>query len=316
MASNLPKLQQHSLWSLMARSKALSAPQTRSAASVLQRAAKSPLGRSLLKLVGVTPSVLSGLAGSNQTRRLSATATVLAGLGYRPAPKALPGWREFIGESPTGLIQEQGQPLFGEQGLAGTPLRESPLRRPPQPEQAPVPQTRAAPSGAPPRTPLSPAMKFEGSFGGQPMEPVDSSNVHSIGYDEDSRTLFVRYLGGPSDSRAGPGALYEYFDVPASLWHSFQSASSKGKWVWDNLRIRGTVSGHRYNYDLTGITGGYVPRRAQVKLTGPGVAREFFIPRSFGESQIRGGRLQKVQVRSRLPEEAVGTSRFVRRGKR
>jgi hypothetical protein len=40
------------------------------------------------------------------------------------------------------------------------------------------------------------------------------------------------------------------------------SAPSKGGWVWDHLRIRGTVSGHQKDYELAGIVGGYVPRKA------------------------------------------------------
>ena len=45
-----------------------------------------------------------------------------------------------------------------------------------------------------------------------------------------------------------PGATYAYYDVPARIWERFEKASSKGKAVWDMLRIRGTVWGHKYRY--------------------------------------------------------------------
>jgi hypothetical protein len=38
-----------------------------------------------------------------------------------------------------------------------------------------------------------------------------------------------------------------------------------GSWVWDALRIRGTVSGHQKDYELVGIMGNYVPRKATVR---------------------------------------------------
>lgn len=115
------------------------------------------------------------------------------------------------------------------------------------------------------------------------MTRVVSSNVHSIGYDNSSGTLAVRYLAPELNKASGgrvkvggktnsPGPLYHYFDVPPKLWKSFESASSKGKWVWDNLRVRGSVAGHQYDYRLvSGTVAGsgyrqtYIPRRASGK---------------------------------------------------
>lgn len=125
----------------------------------------------------------------------------------------------------------------------------------------------------------STAKKQEAGF---QMIRVASSNVHSIGYQDATGTLAVRFLapevvsagqgvrlGGKT---SGPGPLYHYFDVPPKLWASFQSAASKGKWVWDNLRIRGTIAGHRYDYRLvagtmasSGLRLTYIPRRASGK---------------------------------------------------
>lgn len=114
------------------------------------------------------------------------------------------------------------------------------------------------------------------------MVRVVSSNVHSIGYDDSSGTLAVRYLAPELNKTGGrvkvggktnsPGPLYHYFDVPPKLWKSFETASSKGKWVWDHLRVRGTIAGHQYDYRLvSGTVGGsgfrqtYIPRRASGK---------------------------------------------------
>lgn len=113
------------------------------------------------------------------------------------------------------------------------------------------------------------------------MIPVTSSNVHSIGFDIDWQapsigTLKVRFL---QEGRAGGkigGAQYEYFNVPTQLFQKFRTAASKGKWVWNTLRIRGTVSGHRFDYRLSGITNGYVPRKAT--LIGH---EEWYVKRQF-----------------------------------
>lgn len=136
------------------------------------------------------------------------------------------------------------------------------------------------------------------------MIPVSSSNVHSIGFrlDQTRRrtdrgTLLIRFLGTSSDGhRAGPGPLYEYFDVPTSLFLSFSRAASKGKFVWDSVRVRGTVSGHRFRYELAGISQGYVPRQAGLKR---GQKGEWFLTRQFRDPVT--GRL----VSSQLPEERV-----------
>lgn len=99
------------------------------------------------------------------------------------------------------------------------------------------------------------------------MIPVSSSNVHSIGYiwDKDTPergTLKVRFLDKSRGTGKG-GATYHYYDVHPRVFIEFQKASSKGKFVWDKLRIRGTVSGHQYRYWLASLSATrHVPRQA------------------------------------------------------
>lgn len=105
---------------------------------------------------------------------------------------------------------------------------------------------------------------------------VLSSNVYSIGYNATTQVLAVRYkaptianngkISGRTDS---PGPIYHYFGVEDELWRSFMTAPSKGQWIWDNLRERGTIHGHQFDYKLVGATASregvrktYVPRKA------------------------------------------------------
>lgn len=147
-------------------------------------------------------------------------------------------------------------------------------------------------------------------FTGEMIE-VESSNVHSIGFDIDEGqsdfgssgrkliygakgTLKIRFLGkGAKGVRQGPGPLYAYSDVPATLFMNFQRAASKGTFVWDEIRVRGSVSGHRYSYELIGVSQGYVPRQAGIRRGHQG---EFFIPRTF------------EGTRSQLPMERASRS--------
>jgi len=129
------------------------------------------------------------------------------------------------------------------------------------------------------------------------MIDVSSSNVHSIGCRRTGRNTCVLYVtyqapmiagehitgrgpvgaliaskgayGGRNSGR--PGATYAYDDVPYRYWYGFRKAKSKGQWVWDNLRVRGSIDGHQYSYRLAdpativqedGVTGQYIPRLA------------------------------------------------------
>ncbi len=141
---------------------------------------------------------------------------------------------------------------------------------------------------------------------------VASENVHSVAYDASEATLYVRFWAKKWNKelgefvRQGPGPIYAYSYVPAPMFLDLLSARSKGGWIWDNLRIRGTVSGHRFDYRLVAIAGGYVPRKATFgPLKAGDYAGEYgeqFVPRVV---QTPRGKW----IRSVKPHEVVRTFR-------
>ena len=58
-------------------------------------------------------------------------------------------------------------------------------------------------------------------------EIVSSSNVASIGYDEQTETLEVEFLNG---------TIYQYFNVGVDLYEQLRAAPSKGQFL--NTYIR------------------------------------------------------------------------------
>lgn len=97
----------------------------------------------------------------------------------------------------------------------------------------------------------------------------------SSGHRRQGRGLSRRQLLGKAGSTVSGktnerGPLYAYLRVPPGVFTSMKGAVSKGKFVWDRLRIRGTVYGHQYNYVLVqgsvtiqpGVSGVYIPRKA------------------------------------------------------
>lgn len=55
--------------------------------------------------------------------------------------------------------------------------------------------------------------------------PVSSSNVHSVGYRVETRTLFVRFLDKPGGDW---GSIYAYLGVPSHVYLDLLRADSKG----------------------------------------------------------------------------------------
>lgn len=62
--------------------------------------------------------------------------------------------------------------------------------------------------------------------------PVSSSNLRSVGYDPDSATLEIEFHGG---------RIYQYFNVPQSIYKGLMNAASHGK--YHHRKIKG-----RYRY--------------------------------------------------------------------
>lgn len=87
----------------------------------------------------------------------------------------------------------------------------------------------------------------------------DSSNVHSIGYDEPSMMLVVRFWQASKSKRSQvPGPIYKYYNVEKKIYLQLYYAKSKGKFVWERLR-------GRYRYTMIGRQGWRGPGYKQKK---------------------------------------------------
>ena len=58
-------------------------------------------------------------------------------------------------------------------------------------------------------------------------QPVTSSNINSIGYDEATRTLEIEFNNG---------TIYHYFDVPIYVYQELINAPSHGKYLAANIK--------------------------------------------------------------------------------
>jgi hypothetical protein len=63
--------------------------------------------------------------------------------------------------------------------------------------------------------------------------PVNSSNLASVGYDPLSQALEIEFLNG---------GVYQYYDVPLTVFESLMSASSHGTYFDKNIK----KAGYRY----------------------------------------------------------------------
>ncbi|MFA5404499.1 MAG: KTSC domain-containing protein [Ignavibacteria bacterium] len=54
-----------------------------------------------------------------------------------------------------------------------------------------------------------------------------SSNISSVGFDEESSTLEIEFHSG---------AVYQYFDVPLIVYESLMGAESKGKYFMQFIK--------------------------------------------------------------------------------
>jgi hypothetical protein len=141
------------------------------------------------------------------------------------------------------------------------------------------------------------------------MIPVQSSNVHSIGFAFNYKhplrsTLYVRFLGTDSaGKRSGSGPLYEYFDIHPDKFQQMRKASSKGGWVWDELRVRGSAVQHQVRYSLKAIVDNYLPRQATVRN-----GREMFVKRTR-QPRAKTGEQAPPPITSPLPNQDLGPVR-------
>ena len=135
---------------------------------------------------------------------------------------------------------------------------------------------------------------------------VDSSNVHAVAFElnenrPDRSAMRIQYKQNDKQGRKTAGPTYKYHPVKPSMFRSLLRAGSKGSWIWDRLRVRGTVAGFRMPYTLVGIRQGHVPRRATT-IGG----QQWYIRRTKRQIQPNG---RTVTHRSNLPSRRVGISR-------
>ncbi len=57
--------------------------------------------------------------------------------------------------------------------------------------------------------------------------PVSSSNLRSVGYDATTQTLEIEFHSG---------GIYQYFDVPQSVYDALMAASSHGSYFYYHIR--------------------------------------------------------------------------------
>jgi len=60
-------------------------------------------------------------------------------------------------------------------------------------------------------------------------QPVPSSNIRSIGYEPDTRTLEVEFRSG---------SVYQYSDVPLAVYEGLMQAASKGSYFHNHVKDR------------------------------------------------------------------------------
>lgn len=92
-----------------------------------------------------------------------------------------------------------------------------------------------APGTPPERAPRGlRAPKYDGSARDEPTsisrEAVVSSNLKSVGYDEDSSTLEIEFHNG---------SVYRYADIPSSEYRALMAADSKGRYFNANIKSGG-----------------------------------------------------------------------------
>lgn len=66
------------------------------------------------------------------------------------------------------------------------------------------------------------------------MTPVESSQIHAIGYDHDTQRLAIQFK-----NKTGPSSLYHYENVPPEVHEEFIAAESKGRFFQKRIKPEG-----------------------------------------------------------------------------
>jgi hypothetical protein len=56
---------------------------------------------------------------------------------------------------------------------------------------------------------------------------VESSNLHSVGYDSDTQTLEIEFRNS---------GIYQYYGVPETVYRQLMAATSHGKFFYAHIR--------------------------------------------------------------------------------
>lgn len=238
-----------------------------------------------------------------------------------PEPPPLPGEGAERGVGTgTGTDRGSGRHRSGERGSerqsdseTGGPKTRKP-RRPGQPPGAPPSEETHLPSPDPRRPPTG---KLLGGVGIDMKKVSGSSNVYAYGYDEETLTLRVQYLQSQfsvkgrsvkaTGHRSGPGPVYDYYGVEPTVFRRMDTAGSKGKAVWDLLRVRGTAFGHRYDFKLVGVTMAPVVREGRDNVSFEYVPRRGISAGVFGQRTLSQG---PKKIRSTLSPTKLGPGGF------
>lgn len=58
-------------------------------------------------------------------------------------------------------------------------------------------------------------------------QSINSTDLNSVGYDPDSQTLEIEF---------NSGGIYQYFNVPETVYNALMNANSHGKYFNQNIR--------------------------------------------------------------------------------
>lgn len=70
-----------------------------------------------------------------------------------------------------------------------------------------------------------------------PITPVESSQIHAMGYDAETQTLAVQF----KKKDGSPGGVYHYADVPDDAWQELRDAPSIGSHFYKNIKPRSDI---------------------------------------------------------------------------